>query len=1562
MLRVESLEERLAPAILSAPAPFDGHHGAHLIAGLVHDAPGHLLGTAHRGGAADAGRVGESAVVSHDVALASSHRPTVVSAHAGSPGHGRTASKATHPTFPAAADRADASPSATVALWQSSGLSEARFAHRHHISLKTLRSWVAQAQHAPPAAPAPTTATAPSAAGAPITLTVNSSSSTAAATPSTAAATGPVASSGSSLVNATAVPSGSLTAQDQNANPIYSLAQAQSFNTGPVTVPTVLTSLDTFFKDQYGYYVPVVELKDAQGNPILDANGNVQYQPQPNGDASTFTAEAAAATALAGDNTATAGFLTALLNYSWDSNGNPIRHPDIKEYISNGQGGYTFYRNSPMTEDSFGGIMAACYFAYTSSASSQQVKDLARQLVGKFINYLVVHQWWLIPDYKDFDFASVKIGTGSNNQYYQNLYNTPTPPQDPNDTSGRIAYKGPESYLLAPPQRYELQEVASKMGFDTSDWQIWAGGLPATVLQGVTDYVAGPVGAAAGRALDYILQRISFSVPYDFKLGSTDFNLGEIKGAVTLSIPDSLRQHMVSAFSSGVTQVISESDRVANLLTLQSGELFDLALNPVLDLLKNYDFSIPYSIPVPPGLSGLFPSQTISGHVDLSIPLANWRDALTSSLQQVMPWLDGSWLAEAATFAGVLRLPFQNPDKIAIGVTDLLLTVASAAVTGVAVPPNVFNASVQRVANHITVPTDSYLIHLIFWPTEILFETRPEMVDVLESGLGGALPNYVADFHARLESQGKLSNNNGQWAWLANDQAQVNQLLAGFAANPAGEWNEYRWPEFAWQTPTYGKNDAGAIVYKWHAPTLDDKAPDDPTLDLHKPPGVLNGRIDFLILQELQNRGVPKSFTQLLSDDGSLVAAWGSHWADILKGLADSIIEAVTAQASRGGGLVSQFVDQAGHLIQQVWTQAGDYLEKEFDSAGHVALTAIQDGKQILGGAISATATDVANIMKNVYGQTDQDVGAVLQGLGNGVDQVTTVLQGVFKDADGAVAQTLSNLGVSPSDIALALKDVYGDADTAAATVLNSLKVGAGDIAAALKNVYRDADAAAATVLHDLGARAGDIASALESLYGDTDQAAAGALHAAGVAAADIAQSLAGVFKDTDQAVANWLNQTGVGATEIAKALLTLSPGAVDKDVAQILNQVGVAPTEIAGALMGAFRAAGETGQLVASALHDAGLGASQIAQALKGALNAADQDVATLLHGAGVGAADITGALGSVFHETDLATARLLNQAGVGATDIAKALSGVLGDTDHAVTNWLVQAGVAPGAIAGALNTVFNDGAQAVADLFSEVHLSPADIASGLHAAFGSAAQDLANLLKGARLSPSDIASGLHNFFGSSAQDVANLLKGAHLSPTDIASGLHNFFGSSAQDVTNLLKGAHLSPSDIAGGLNGFFGSSAQDVANLLNGAHLSASDIAGGLKGFFGSSDQQIVGLLHGVSGTPISPSAIATAVKSAFPSDSGKAIADLLNGVQIPADQIVSALPDIGENVGQIADDITDFVTNPTDAGKAIVKGFGLLGLADGGPTPEQEAAALAAAYNISYDEALQIVNSV
>ncbi|KAJ5714183.1 uncharacterized protein N7483_011364 [Penicillium malachiteum] len=152
-------------------------------------------------------------------------------------------------------------------------------------------------------------------------------------------------------------------------------------------------------------------------NGFLDDNGYLveigdDGKPTSLGDATLFTALAVVALATGNHkpdgwethaNANITGFLNVLLEKSWGktdfvpkgqiSKGedHPIRHPNFLEWDKAGRSSYR-----PLSKDSFGSIVEACYYSYSGPNSSAEVRNLAQTLLTKWLNYLILI-YWLLP-------------------------------------------------------------------------------------------------------------------------------------------------------------------------------------------------------------------------------------------------------------------------------------------------------------------------------------------------------------------------------------------------------------------------------------------------------------------------------------------------------------------------------------------------------------------------------------------------------------------------------------------------------------------------------------------------------------------------------------------------------------------------------------------------------------------------------------------------------------------------------------------------------------------------------------------------------------------------------------------------------------------------------------------------------------------------------------------------------------------------------------------------------------------------------------------------------------
>ncbi|MHC1753900.1 MAG: hypothetical protein AB9861_00435 [Methanosarcina sp.] len=368
------------------------------------------------------------------------------------------------------------------------------------------------------------------------------------------------------------------------------------------------TESEAGFRDQYGY--------------IVDYDNG---QPTTLGEGTLHTAIAVVALAtgnyhqdaweIAAANARVKELLTSLLNRSWGNRDNlgrehPIRHPDDIEYNKDG----TWHRASPLTKDSFGAIVAAAYYAYTCPNSDEDVRATARELMTKWTEYLVLFQWRTHSTYIPGEFESKTI---DGKEYYKNIFS---------ENGGRVMRKGPESYMLLPHEVYALQNVAARLGIPTSHWNIWLNGMSAELKQMIIDYAAPYIAEAAGWGLDYILQRLSYAIPYSIQLGPDSWNYGKFKGVFEVRIPSDMRERVIVTFKDAIRDLMREIVRLDNYTDPQAGEVLGLVVNRILNLLPDI----------------LGPDS--------------WRSILTGGIQQVVPWISGLAWVEAATFLATQQL------------------------------------------------------------------------------------------------------------------------------------------------------------------------------------------------------------------------------------------------------------------------------------------------------------------------------------------------------------------------------------------------------------------------------------------------------------------------------------------------------------------------------------------------------------------------------------------------------------------------------------------------------------------------------------------------------------------------------------------------------------------------------------------------------------------------------------------------------------------------------------------------------------------------------------------
>ena len=379
---------------------------------------------------------------------------------------------------------------------------------------------------------------------------------------------------------------------------------------------TVRTQLLSQWQGQYGFvddYGYVIDRKIPEGTPMTIGEGGLHTAiaiialVTGNYEQDAWEAQ--------GVNPAVEKFLDALATHSWGNQDgfgrkHPIRHPDDYDWDKNGKR----LRNSPMTKDSFGAIIAACNYAYDCPNSSPAVRAKAKDLVQKWMDYLVLHQWRLHssthPSYIEGEYEE-------KDDQYANLFSGPN--QEPK------AHKGPEAFLLFPHEVYALKTVGAALGLSTAQIRPWEVDLPVGLLQTVVDLVAPYLADLVAHHLGGVLSALKIEVPYSIDFGTEP--VWALKGALVIDpLPAEVQDKVVEQFRNVLSDAIREVFRLYFLGEFQQSELVGIAVNAILDQMPD------------------------------TLGKDSWRSVLMRAMEALDRWLDADGIIEVFTFVLSLQL------------------------------------------------------------------------------------------------------------------------------------------------------------------------------------------------------------------------------------------------------------------------------------------------------------------------------------------------------------------------------------------------------------------------------------------------------------------------------------------------------------------------------------------------------------------------------------------------------------------------------------------------------------------------------------------------------------------------------------------------------------------------------------------------------------------------------------------------------------------------------------------------------------------------------------------
>ena len=683
-------------------------------------------------------------------------------------------------------------------------------------------------------------------------------------------------------------------------------------------------NLMTRHRDAWGFVVT----HDESGKP-----GDIN-------DAGIWTGIGLATAALHGDCDLAMELLRTLRDAPFVENDGEVilaRHPNSFNYVKDGD---SFIRdgNQPMTKDGVVGIMSGLYYAYTADGMSAEVRALAREVMGDYIDYLAAHQWKTISHYPDSWWER-------DGKYFRNVFSGDAFGLN---GDGFTSWKGPDAYALSPTDMYALQNAAAEMGFTTAHWQPWTN-FGATVVQVLGDgaeQVAGLVGEAVadgvGQAVDEMLQKIDIHHPYSFHvIPGVDWTF--VEGSLDISISQSDRENIVSLVRQAV---LSYSDGLEELIRLA---------DPVTD----YATEIPALLSQLSGVAGRVADAVVD-----SLPewagADVWKPLVDDALQQVLPWLNGNAVGELVAF------------KLA---TEM-------------------------------AKEDGVTAHLSFWPTLLMYETRPEMADLLGP--------MVADAHDALNGTMDML----LFAWLDNDTGKVAEWIGGFESNES-----YCNLSYAWQQPR-----------------------SDNAEDIGRPAEANPGhhRLDYLVLKELREHGVPA---------GTVVGDWLEHWGDELVNVGRQIEQAWYDLRDDLGAFAEALWDTfrpgIESLAEAIWEVSQD-LPELADALWDIGWTTVSDIARGLG-SVSTSVSDIAGAL---YSEVTTSLWSIADAMWDiswtTVSDIARGLGSVSTSVSDIAGALYSEVTTSLWSIADAMWDISWTTVSDIARGLGSVSTSVSDIAGAL--------------------------------------------------------------------------------------------------------------------------------------------------------------------------------------------------------------------------------------------------------------------------------------------------------------------------------------------------------------------------------------------------------------------------------------------------------------------------------------------------------------------------------